>query len=305
MRVQPVVASQNRRIVAGLPFVQALARRMAASMPNSIDIGDLVQDGVLGLIDAAHRFDEDRGIKFETFAERRVRGAMIDALRRDAWPRGVRRQRRELDAAREALRRELGHEPSLADLAARIGSDEKRLSRTIVRINTIESTSPLATGEHMDESSLPPALVPSEPDAPDAAYEKTETRERIRVAIQSLPWRERKVIGLYYYGEVTMKQIGAEIGVNESRVSQLHARAIRRLREALGDMNPQKVAEMKRQLLAFAANSANALRISATCCDPISPSAVRSRRIARACSCETRDSLTPISAPICFIVTSP
>jgi RNA polymerase sigma factor for flagellar operon FliA len=267
MRVQPVVASQNRRIVAGLPFVEALARRMAASMPNSIDIGDLVQDGVLGLIDAAHRFDEDRGIKFETFAERRVRGAMIDALRRDAWPRGVRRQRRELDAAREALRRELGHEPSLADLAARVGSDEKRLSRTIVRINTIESTSPLANGDHMDESSLPPALVPSEPDAPDRAYEKTETRERVRAAIQSLPWRERKVIGLYYYGEVTMKQIGAEIGVNESRVSQLHARAIRRLREALGDMNPQKVAEMKRQLLAFAAKKpvakTDALRMTA------------------------------------------
>ena len=252
MRAQPVAASQNRRIVAGLPFVEALARRMAASMPNSIDIGDLVQDGVLGLIDAAHRFDEDRGIKFETFAERRVRGAMIDALRRDAWPRGVRRQRRELDAARETLRRELGHEPSLADLAAKIGSDEKRLSRTIVRINTIESTSPLATGEHMDENSLPPALVPSEPDAPDTAYEKGETRDRVRAAIQSLPWRERKVIGLYYYGEATMKQIGAEIGVNESRVSQLHARAIRRLREALGEMNPQKVAEMKRQLLAFA-----------------------------------------------------
>jgi RNA polymerase sigma factor FliA len=254
MRPQPVAtASQNRRIVAGLPFVESLARRMAASMPNSIDIGDLVQDGVLGLIDAAHRFDEDRGIKFETFAERRVRGAMIDALRRDAWPRGVRRQRRELDAAREALRRELGHEPSLADLAARVGSDEKRLSRTIVRINTIESTSPLATGEHMDESSLPAALVPSEPDSPDAAYEKLETRERVRVAIQSLPLREQRVIGLYYYGEVTMKQIGAEIGVNESRVSQLHARAIRRLRDALGDMNPLKVAEIRRQLIAFAA----------------------------------------------------
>ncbi len=253
MRAQSVAPSQNRRVVAGLPFVEALARRMAASMPNSIDIGDLVQDGVLGLIDAAHRFDEGRGIKFETFAERRVRGAMIDALRKDAWPRGVRRQRRELDAAREALRRELGHEPSMADLAARVGSDEKRLSRTIVRINTIEATSPLATGEHMDESSLPTALVPSEPDAPDTAYEKSETRERVRTAIQSLPWRERKVIGLYYYGEVTMKQIGAEIGVNESRVSQLHARAIRRLRDALGDMNPQKVAEMKRQLIAFTA----------------------------------------------------
>ncbi len=100
MRPQTVNPSQARRIVAGLPFVEALARRVAASMPNSIDIGDLVQDGVIGLIDAANRFDEARGIKFETFAERRVRGAMIDALRRDAWPRGVRRQRRELEAAR-------------------------------------------------------------------------------------------------------------------------------------------------------------------------------------------------------------
>jgi RNA polymerase sigma factor for flagellar operon FliA len=253
MRVQPVAAHQNSRIVAGLPFVEALARRMAASMPNSIDIGDLVQDGVLGLIDAAHRFDEERGIKFETFAERRVRGAMIDALRRDAWPRGVRRQRRELDAAREALRRELGHEPSLADLAAKVGSDEKRLSRTIVRINTIESTSPLATGERFAESTLPPALVPAEPDAPDAIYEKTEVRERVRGAIQSLPWRERKLIGLYYYGEVTMKQIGAEIGVNESRVSQLHARAIRRLRDALGELNPQEAVEVRKALVAFAA----------------------------------------------------
>jgi RNA polymerase sigma factor FliA len=223
------------RIVAGLPFVEALARRMAASMPHSIDLGDLVQDGVIGLIDAANRFDEGRGIKFETFAERRIRGAMIDALRKDAWPRGVRRQRRQLEAAREELRRELGCEPSLADLAARIGSDEKRLSRTIVRINTIESTSPLASVDHTDDSVLPPALLPPEPERPDAAYEKTEVRERVRAAIASLPWRERKVIGMYYYGEVTMKQIGQEIGVNESRVSQLHARAIRRLRDALGN----------------------------------------------------------------------
>src|SRR5216110_271081 len=253
MRAQPIAASQNRRIVAGLPFVESLARRMASSMPNSIDIGDLVQDGVLGLIDAANRFDEDRGIKFETFAERRVRGAMIDALRKDAWPRGVRRQRRELDAAREALRRELGHEPSMADLAARVGSDEKRLSRTIVRINTIEATSPLATGEHLDESSLPTALIPSEPDAPDTAYEKSETRERVRAAIALLPWREQKVIGLYYYGDVTMKQIGAEIGVNESRVSQLHARAIRRLKDALGRLSPLQAVEMRRAFAEFSA----------------------------------------------------
>jgi RNA polymerase sigma factor for flagellar operon FliA len=230
--------SDNPRILAGIPFVEQLARRVAATMPHSIDIGDLVQDGVIGLIDAAHRFDEARGIKFETFAERRIRGAMIDALRKDAWPRGVRRQRRELEAAREALRRELGCEPSLADLAARLGSDEKRLSRTIVRINAIESTSPLAKNDASDESTIPTALVPPEPEQPDLAYERQETKDRVRAAIASLPAREQKVIGLYYYGEATMKQIGAEIGVNESRVSQLHARAIRRLRDALEQSMP-------------------------------------------------------------------
>jgi RNA polymerase sigma factor for flagellar operon FliA len=233
MQVTPLPATDSRRVIAGLPFVEALARRLASSMPHSIDLGDLVQDGVLGLIDAAQRYDESRGIKFETFAERRVRGAMIDALRREAWPRGVRRQRRELEAARESLRRELGHEPSVADLAARVGSDEKRLNRTIVRINTIESTSPLASADHHDESTLPAVLVPSEPEAPDTAFERTEVQDRVRAAIATLPPRERKLIGLYYFGEVTMKEIGAQLGVNESRVSQLHARAIQRLRQAL------------------------------------------------------------------------
>ncbi|HXG56479.1 MAG TPA: FliA/WhiG family RNA polymerase sigma factor [Vicinamibacterales bacterium] len=231
---QPLAASHRDRIAAGLPFVESLARRVASSMPHSIELSDLVQDGMIGLIDAACRYDEARGIKFETFAERRVRGAMIDALRRDAWPRGVRRQRRELEAAREQLRRELGSEPSLAELAKRLGSDETRLGKTIVRIHTIESTSPLSAGDNVDGSMLPPALCPSEPVAPDRAFEQQEVRDRIRGAIASLPPRERKVIGLYYYGEATMKDIGAAIGVNESRVSQLHARAVQRLKKALG-----------------------------------------------------------------------
>ena len=247
------IADSNNRVEAGLPFVEALARRMAATMPHSIDLGDLVQDGVIGLIDAAERFDEGRGIKFETFAERRIRGAMIDALRKDAWPRGVRRVRRELEAAREKLRTTLGHEPSLSDLAAEIGADEKRLGKTIVRINTIESTSPLSCGDNVDEAQLPAVLVPAEPERPDYAYEKTEVRDRVRGAIESLPARERRVISLYYYGEVTMKEIGAELGVNESRVSQLHARALRRLREALGaEMTPAAAHTLRAAILAFA-----------------------------------------------------
>jgi RNA polymerase sigma factor FliA len=246
--------AKNGRVEAGIPFVEALARRMASTMPHSIDLGDLVQDGVIGLIDAAERFDEGRGIKFETFAERRIRGAMIDALRKDAWPRGVRRVRRELEAAREKLRAELGHEPSLADLAAAIGSDEKRLGKTIVRINTIESTSPLSCAENVDEAQLPAVLVPAEPERPDLAYERNEVKDRVRAAIESLPVRERRVIGLYYYGEVTMKEIGAELGVNESRVSQLHARAIRRLRDALGaEMTPAAAHSLRASILAFEA----------------------------------------------------
>ena len=248
--MRPQTGPENPRVIATIPFVEQLARRVAATMPHSIDIGDLVQDGVIGLIDAAHRFDESRGIKFETFAERRIRGAMIDALRKDAWPRGVRRQRRELEAAREQLRRELGCEPSLADLAARMGSDEKRLGRTIVRINAIESTSAMANNDSLDESTIPAALIPSEPEQPDAAYEREETTGFVRDAIASLPPREQRVIALYYYNEATMKQIGAEIGVNESRVSQLHARAIRRLRDALAGVMPQAEAA-KAMVLAF------------------------------------------------------
>lgn len=243
--------TQAQRVEAGLPFVEALARRMAATMPHSIDLSDLVQDGVIGLIDAAHRFDDSRGIKFETFAERRIRGAMIDALRKDAWPRGVRRVRRELEAAREKLRATLGHEPSLADLAEAIGSDEKRLGKTIVRINTIESTSPFSSAESVDETQLPAVLVPAEPERPDMQYERDEVKTRVRNAIATLPAREQRVIALYYYNEVTMKDIGAELGVNESRVSQLHARAIRRLREALGaEITPVAASAALREAIA-------------------------------------------------------
>ncbi len=251
----------NPRVEAGIPFVEALARRMAATMPHSIDVSDLVQDGVIGLIDAAHRFDDSRGIKFETFAERRIRGAMIDALRKAAWPRGVRRVRRELEAAREKLRKTLGHEPSLADLAQEIGSDEKRLGKTIVRINTIESTSPFSSAANVDESQLPAVMVPAEPERPDLQYERDEVKGRVRNAIATLPPREQRVIALYYYNEVTMKNIGTELGVNESRVSQLHARAIKRMREALGaEITPTAASAALRE--AFAAFEAPALKMA-------------------------------------------
>lgn len=230
--LQPLREDQQSRVIASRTFVEALARRMAASMPSGVDVGDLVQDGMIGLIDAVHRYDEARGIRFETFAERRVRGAMIDALRRDAWPRGVRRVRRELEAARESLRVAHGSEPSLADLAAHLGTDEERLGRTIVRINTIEATSAAAGGDSED-AHLPPGCVPTAPPAPDARYITVERRDRLRSAMRRLDPRDRRLLALYYFQDATMKQIGQALGVNESRISQLHARALTRLRDAL------------------------------------------------------------------------
>jgi DNA-directed RNA polymerase sigma subunit (sigma70/sigma32) len=145
--------------------------------------------------------------------------------------------------ARAKLRHELGSEPSLTDLAQHMGSDEARLSRIIVRINTIESTSPLATAESVSGANLPPVMVPAEMPSPHKVCEQAEVAARVRDAIRALPLRERKVIGRYYYGEVNMKKIGNEIGVNESRVSQLHARAVQRLRAILGpDLQPEQVA---------------------------------------------------------------
>src|SRR3954468_21725643 len=188
-------------------------------------------------------------------ARRGARGAAARAGTRavDGRPGGARRLRRE---APEPHHR--SHQHHRSHLTAR----HRRAPRR-------KLAPPPPTGAHPHESSPPPALVPSEPEAPDAAYERTETRERVRGAIQALPWRERKVIALYYYGEVTMKQIGAEIGVNESRVSQLHARAIRRLRDSLGDMNAESVAEMKRELIDFAAKKPEMVRVA-----PARPAAV-------------------------------
>ena len=144
------------------------------------------------------------------------------------------RQRRELEAAREELRLSAAHEPFARRFSPSVSARTSPLSRHDRRINTIESTSPLSAGEHVDNSTLRPPSCTSEPIAPDRAYEELEVRDRVRAAIASLPPRERKVVGLYYYAEATMKQIGAEIGVNESRVSQLHARAIQRLKKSLG-----------------------------------------------------------------------
>ncbi len=270
--LQPLRDDQQDRVIASRTFVESLARRVAASLPSGVDVCDLVQDGMIGLIDAMHRFDASRGIRFETFAERRVRGAMIDALRRDAWPRGVRRVRREIEAARESLRVSTGGEPSLADLARHLDTDEDRLARLIVRIHTIEATS-ATSGTDSSDANLPPGCVPLAPPTPDARFVVVERRQRLRTAMARLEPRDRRLLSLYYFREATMKEIGTALGVNESRISQLHARALTRLRDILiacgyADEQPRMLAALvdlqqarsRRPLLAVTALEADTPR---------------------------------------------
>lgn len=238
------------RVEATLPFVSQIARAVAATMPHAVDLQDLVQDGVIGLIDANKRFDPTRGIKFETFAQRRIRGAMLDALRKEAWPRGVRRDRRVIEAAQEAHRREFQSEPSLQELAVRLDARIGTLSRRIVHIQAIEATA--RTAETPKVAALPAELVPRQVEAPDESLERVEISRRLLEAIAKLPRREQKLIDLYYFSDATMKQIGAKLGVNESRISQLHAKAIRQLRANLAaDAHPLSAfaKEIMRKLL--------------------------------------------------------
>jgi RNA polymerase sigma factor for flagellar operon FliA len=181
-----------------------------------VDVDDLVQDGLIGLMDAARRFDPARGIAFDTFAYARVRGAMIDNWRRASWPRSIRRARRELAAARVLLRQELGAEPTVTELAMRTGRPVVNVTRLLQRIGHIEQPDP-------------PPPVPT----PDVLYAEDETRSRVRRAVAALPARERQVVQAYYFTEMRQARLSAVMGITPGRISQLHTRALGRLRAAL------------------------------------------------------------------------
>ncbi len=229
-------ATQEARmqlVIDHLVFVELIARSMAPRFPSSVDVGDLIQEGILGLIDAAQRFDPARGIPFKTFAERRVKGAMIDSLRRDSWPRGVRQQRRRLIETREELAWQNGEAPSDAEVAAAHEISVEKLRKTQTRINIIEA---LGAGREQYASleGLPPGISPRPDVSAEASLEASQNAWIVRAAIASLPNpRHRQVLCFYYWHGLTMKQLGQELSVNESRASQLHAEAVRKLRVAL------------------------------------------------------------------------
>ncbi|MEO5724060.1 MAG: FliA/WhiG family RNA polymerase sigma factor [Ilumatobacteraceae bacterium] len=223
--------ARDRLIVHYSPLVKFVAGRVGAGLPNSVDAGDLVSAGVFGLIDAVERFDASRGVKFETFAVPRIRGAVFDGLRSLDWvPRSVRSRAREVEAAFTTLEGRLGRAPTDEELSAQL-----RLSAPEFRkwLASIASTTVGPLDRALVAGSEPRPLTGEVPDGPAAVVEDGEVRRLVRGEVRRLPEREKLVLSLYYDEGLTLAEIGSIIGVTESRISQIHTKAVLHLRARL------------------------------------------------------------------------
>jgi RNA polymerase sigma factor for flagellar operon FliA len=212
-----------------LPLVRYHAGRLMLGLPAHVSREDLIQAGVLGLMEAMRRYDPSRGIKFETFASRRIRGAMLDELRNLSWlPRSLFKQMRELDKASQSLASRLGREPEEEEIAGELGVSPEKLHKIRTDINCS------AVLSLEDTLFAPPAVNGPEVGALENIIAEEE-KERLARAIKTLPERHQQILALYYQEKLTLKEIGLVLGVTESRVCQLHSRIISRLRALLAD----------------------------------------------------------------------
>jgi RNA polymerase sigma factor for flagellar operon FliA len=231
-------ALRDRLILNYAPLVKYVAGRISTSLPAHVDEGDLVSYGLLGLIGAIERYDPAREIKFETYAISRIKGSIIDELRSLDWvPRSVRSRAREIERAMLDLENRLKRAPSDEEVATEIGItvDEFQDSLTAISRSSVAALDELwqiSTGGG-DTVSLIDTIEDPHADDPSKAMSQTEVREALADAIQRLPEREKLVITLYYYEELTLREIGEVLSVTESRVSQLHTKAILRLKVRL------------------------------------------------------------------------
>jgi RNA polymerase sigma factor for flagellar operon FliA len=231
-------AARERLVVAYSPMVKFVAGRLGAGLPSHVDDADLISYGLMGLIGAIERFEPERGIKFETFAMTRIRGAIIDELRSLDWvPRSVRSRAREIEAAQAKLEHELQRAPSEAELAEKLGIDEEELQASLLEIanSSVYALDELWTVSDSsgDQVSLLDTISDPRAEDPQESLASSEIKDRLTEAIGSLPEREQLVVALYYYENLTLREIGEVLGVTESRVSQLHTKAVMRLKSGL------------------------------------------------------------------------
>ena len=232
--------ARDRLILAYSPLVKYVAGRMGNGLPSHIEEADLISYGLLGLISALERFDPAREIKFETYAISRIKGSIIDELRSLDWvPRSVRSKAREIEKVIAILEHRLHRAPTDPEIAAELGISQEEFHQSLSQIAT---TSIVAldelwaiSGSDGDQAALIDTLEDPKSKDPSRMLDLSEMKSRLALAIDALPDREKIVIALYYYENLTLREIGEVLGVTESRVSQLHTKAILRLKGRLRD----------------------------------------------------------------------
>jgi RNA polymerase sigma factor for flagellar operon FliA len=219
------------------PLVKYVAGKVAIGMPQNVEFDDLVGFGVFGLFDAIEKFDPEKHVKFKTYAVTRIRGAIFDELRSIDWvPRSVRQKTREIEDAVHRLESSLGRAATDKEIAKELGMSTSEFQKTMLKIS---GTSILSlhdlwyTGDENDKVSIVDSIESPQSLNPDTIVEKEEIKRVIIEAIHELPEKEKKVLVLYYYEDLTLKEIGQVLEVTESRISQLHTKAIMRLRSKL------------------------------------------------------------------------
>ena len=239
----PVLTPEQERILLEhLPIVRFLARRIHERLPQHVDIEDLVSAGVVGLMDAFSKFDPEKKVQFRSYAQFRIRGAILDSLRTLDWsPRELRRKGRAVEEAIRVLTQRMGRAPGEAEVAAEMLLSLEEYQQLLGELKGLEiGTLHMERNEDSGEEEL--AYIPGRPeDDPLFHCLRGELEDRLTEAISNLPDRERLVMTLYYYEEMTMREIGLALGVVESRVSQVHASAVVHLRAALKDLSARGV----------------------------------------------------------------
>lgn len=230
-------AARDTLILRHMRVVKYIAGRMAIHVPASVEMDDLVGWGIMGLMDAVEKFDHRQDIKFPTYASIRIRGAIIDQIRSLDWaPRSLRTMARKVGAAKEKLRHEAGREPNTEEIAQELGISEEHVEETITQLQTAQV---LSLDDYLpsedDASEGRKVDVTTNVTAPNPGYlaQQGERQERLVQAILQLPDQQQKVLNLYYYEELTLKEIGAVLDVSESRVCQIHSAAMKRLRKVM------------------------------------------------------------------------
>ena len=235
---------RDQLILEHLPQIKYIAQRISTKLPSHVELNDLISAGVLGLLDAIEKFDPTRGVKFKTYAELRIKGAILDSLRNLDWaPRSLRKKSKDLEKVYRELEQRLGRPATDKEVSDEMEISLEEYYELIDQIKGLNLGSFQELAPHDDEKNSEP-LVKYIPDAPQMdpffVFQRSEIRTLLSGAIDGLPKKERLVVSLYYYDELTMKEIGKVLGVNESRVSQLHTKAMLRMRTKLRKVQEQE-----------------------------------------------------------------